>query len=123
MARRTVQSSLRRARYGCGPRCVEVSDERQPQMRADAQRNRDKILEATADLVVTRGKAVTVAEIVEAAGVGPPTLYRQFGSKDGLLQVVYERHAGVVATWFKRARAEPTGRAGLRLAIDLLLRE
>jgi AcrR family transcriptional regulator len=54
--------------------------------RADAARNRRSILEATRRLVARDGaRALTVARIAQAAGVGPATVLRRFGSKAGLL--------------------------------------
>lgn len=48
-----------------------------------------KILQATANLLRTGGvEAVSTRAVAAAAGVQPPTLYRQFGDKDGLLDAV-----------------------------------
>lgn len=53
--------------------------------RADAARNRLKILSAAEDLFTERGVAtVTMDDIVAAAGVGKGTLYRRFGDKGEL---------------------------------------
>ena len=54
--------------------------------RADAARNRVRLLEAAARLVAERGaEHVTMHEVAEAAGVGKGTLFRRFGDRDGLL--------------------------------------
>ncbi|MBK6012294.1 TetR/AcrR family transcriptional regulator [Streptomyces sp. MBT53] len=54
--------------------------------RADAARNRARLLEAAARLVAERGaEHVTMHEVAEAAGVGKGTLFRRFGDRDGLL--------------------------------------
>ncbi|WP_406331601.1 helix-turn-helix domain-containing protein [Streptomyces sp. NBC_00203] len=54
--------------------------------RADAARNRARLLEAAARLVAERGaEHVTMQEVAEAAGVGKGTLFRRFGDRDGLL--------------------------------------
>jgi AcrR family transcriptional regulator len=53
--------------------------------RADAARNRRKVLAAAEELFGTRGlAAVTMDDIAAAAGVGKGTLYRRFGDKSGL---------------------------------------
>lgn len=53
--------------------------------RADAARNRLKVLAAAADLFAARGvAAVSMDEVATAAGVGKGTLYRRFGDKSGL---------------------------------------
>ncbi len=53
--------------------------------RTDAARNRRKVLTAAEDLFAARGVgAVSMDEVVAAAGVGKGTLYRHFGDKAGL---------------------------------------
>jgi AcrR family transcriptional regulator len=50
--------------------------------RADAARNRKRILEATAALVADRGiEHVSMQDVAEAACVGTGTLYRRFGDR------------------------------------------
>jgi AcrR family transcriptional regulator len=57
--------------------------------RADAQRNRERILEV-AKLAFTRSGADTsLDDIASEAGVGPGTLYRHFPTREELLQAVY----------------------------------
>jgi AcrR family transcriptional regulator len=57
--------------------------------RADAQRNRDSVLEA-AKLAFTRwGADASLDDIAKQAGVGAGTLYRHFPSRDELLEAVY----------------------------------
>jgi AcrR family transcriptional regulator len=54
--------------------------------RADAARNRARLLEAAAWLVAERGaEHVTMHEVAQVAGVGKGTLFRRFGDRDGLL--------------------------------------
>lgn len=56
-----------------------------PALRADAARNRQRVLEAAAALFAERGvAAVSMDDVVAAAGVGKGTLYRSFGDKSGL---------------------------------------
>jgi AcrR family transcriptional regulator len=52
--------------------------------RADAQRNRARLLEVAGELFAVRGAGLTVAEVARAAGVGAGTVYRHFRSKDDL---------------------------------------
>lgn len=56
-----------------------------PRERADAARNRTRILAAAEALFAERGlEAVSMDDIAAAAGVGKGTLYRRFGDKSGL---------------------------------------
>lgn len=53
---------------------------------------RDRIVDAAADLLADVGPAgVTTRAVAAAAGVQAPTIYRQFGDKDGLLEAVADR--------------------------------
>jgi len=53
--------------------------------RADAARNRRKVLAAAEELFAARGvAAVSMDDVAAAAGVGKGTLYRRFGDKSGL---------------------------------------
>ena len=53
--------------------------------RADALRNREAILTAARDLVITRGPNVGMDDIAAAAGVAVGTLYRHFPTKQDLV--------------------------------------
>jgi AcrR family transcriptional regulator len=57
--------------------------------RADAQRNRERILEVAKQVFTRRGAAASMDEIVQRAKIGPGTLYRHFPSRDDLLAAVY----------------------------------
>jgi AcrR family transcriptional regulator len=59
--------------------------------RADAARNRRRILAAAADLIAARGVgALSMDEVARAAGVGVGTVYRRFGDRAGLLYAVLD---------------------------------
>jgi AcrR family transcriptional regulator len=57
--------------------------------RADAERNREKLLEATSALVKEGQSELSLAAVAERAGVGIGTLYRHFHSRDALLAALY----------------------------------
>lgn len=74
------------------------------QLRADAQRNRDKVLRAARDAFAVSGFRVPVDEIAARAGVGPGTVYRHFPTKDALFEaVVTARLADLLADARSRA--------------------
>jgi AcrR family transcriptional regulator len=54
-------------------------------LRADARRNRERILEAGRDAFIDRGQDVQMDEIAQRAGVGVGTLYRHFPTKEALV--------------------------------------
>lgn len=54
-------------------------------MRADAQRNRDRLLEVAVELVLETGGEPTRDAIAQRAGVGIGTLYRHFPDQQALL--------------------------------------
>src|SRR5271154_1025428 len=57
--------------------------------RADAQRNRERILEAAKHAFTQSGANASLDDIASEAGVGPGTLYRHFPTREELLQAVY----------------------------------
>ena len=61
--------------------------ERKP--RADAQRNRERILEVAKQAFTDSGATASLDDIAKEAGVGPGTLYRHFPTRDELLKAVY----------------------------------
>jgi AcrR family transcriptional regulator len=58
-------------------------------LRADAQRNYDKLLSAARDAFAEDGTAATLDDIAHRAGVGIATLYRHFPTRQHLLEAVY----------------------------------
>jgi AcrR family transcriptional regulator len=59
-------------------------------LRRDAERNRQRILAAAADVFSERGLDATLDEVARAAGVGVGTVYRRFPDKDSLLQELFK---------------------------------
>jgi AcrR family transcriptional regulator len=60
-----------------------------PARRADAERNRDKILAAARAAFADPGAQVSMAEVARRAGVGMATLYRNFPNREALLEALY----------------------------------
>jgi AcrR family transcriptional regulator len=81
-------------------------------LRADAERNRQKVLEVAQAVFATEGIAVPIDEIARRAGLGVGTLYRHFPTKEALFQaIVLERMEAVVADARARASAADPGEA------------
>jgi AcrR family transcriptional regulator len=57
-------------------------------MRADAARNRARVLEVAYDTFAAEGLAVPIDEIARRAGVGAGTVYRHFPTKEDLFRAV-----------------------------------
>jgi|SRR5215469_5423531 len=57
--------------------------------RADAQRNRERILEVAKEAFARSGADTSLDDIAKQAGVGPGTLYRHFPTREALLEAVY----------------------------------
>jgi AcrR family transcriptional regulator len=60
-----------------------------PSRRADAKRNRDKIIAAARTAFAASDAEVSMAEIARRAGVGMATLYRNFPGRRELLEALY----------------------------------
>ena len=59
-------------------------------LRADAQRNREKLLSAATQAFAAEGEEVALETIAARAGVGIGTLYRHFPSRDALVVAAYK---------------------------------
>ena len=57
--------------------------------RADAQRNRIRLLETAKAAFAEKGAGASLDEIARSAGVGAGTLYRHFPTRDSLIEAVY----------------------------------
>lgn len=67
-------------------------------LRADAERNRERILDAARAAFAEDGLDVGLHEIARRAGVGVGTVYRRFPDKDTLVEALFEDSiAGVIA--------------------------
>src|SRR6478752_2849002 len=81
-------------------------------LRADAARNREKVLQAARQAFAESGYGVPLDEIASRAGVGPGTVYRHFPSKEALFEaVVTARIADLVSDARARADAADPGEA------------
>jgi AcrR family transcriptional regulator len=94
--------------------------------RADAARNRARILDAARSLFAERGVGeVTLEEVARAAGVGKATLFRRFGDRGALFLALLDEHERELQDAVLRG-APPLGpgappRERLRAFLDALL--
>ncbi len=81
-------------------------------MRADAIRNRQKLLDAASELFATRGLDITLDDVAAHAGVGVGTVYRRFKDKRELIDGVFEQRFEDIYTTARKAIAAPDGWQG-----------
>lgn len=82
--------------------------------RADAERNRDRVLDAARTLFAASGYDVQMSEVARAAGVGVGTLYRKFPTREALIAAIAEQRAVEIAGTARHfVEADDSGRAGL----------
>src|SRR6201986_217232 len=62
--------------------------DRPPSRRADAARNRQRILDAARTAFAATGAETSMAEVARRSGVGPATLYRNFATRHELLEAL-----------------------------------
>lgn len=81
-----------------------------------------KLLDAADELLFTRGIAATpVDAVLELAGVSPATLYRAYGSKEGLVTAALDRrHDEWIACWDAAVDAAPDDHGRLLAVLDAL---
>lgn len=103
-------------------------------MRADAQRNRERLVAVAADVIGEYGADASLEEIARRAGVGSATLHRHFGGRIALLEAVFRSSIDTVCTqaaellddpdslqaltsWLHTMVAHATGSRGLATAL------
>jgi AcrR family transcriptional regulator len=86
---------------------VKASERETRSLRADAERNRLKIIEAAQSLFAERGIDVTMDEIARAAGVGVATLYRRYPTRSELVGHAFENKMWQFATGVRKALEDP----------------
>jgi AcrR family transcriptional regulator len=95
---------------------TEAKNERP--LRADAERNRLRILDAAADLFAERGLQVSLDEVAERAGVGVGTVYRRFADREALVDAVLESRIEEFVGIAEAAAANPDPWQGLQELIE-----
>jgi AcrR family transcriptional regulator len=75
-------------------------------LRADARRNRDKLLAAAGEVFAEAGADASLEAVARRAEVGVGTLYRHFPSRDALVEAVYRHEVDQLAASAEELLAE-----------------
>ena len=107
-------------------------------LRADACRNRDRLIEVAATTFAERGVNASLEEVAKRAGVGIGTLYRHFPTRDALIESVYRLEVEhlcdssiellqtrppdeALAEWMQRFVAYVATKRGLAMALKSMI--
>ena len=82
-------------------------------LRRDAERNRQRILDAAQELFTERGLGVTLNDIAHHAEVGVGTVYRRFPDKQQLIDALFDERIGEIVTLAEEGLADPDPWQGL----------
>jgi len=94
--------------------------ERSRPLRADAERNRERIVTAAARLFAEQGLSVPLEDVARSAGVGVATLYRRFPTRTDLAIAAFERNMTSYIDAVEKAFSNPRPWDGFReLVFDL----
>ena len=74
--------------------------------RADARRNRERVIRAAAAVFADKGMEAGIPEIAERAGVGKATVYRSFPSKEHLVAAVATERLDWITTLATQALSD-----------------
>ncbi|RDD84166.1 TetR/AcrR family transcriptional regulator [Streptomyces parvulus] len=89
-------------------------------VRADARRNRERVLVAARAVFAERGIDAPMATVARRAGVGVATLYRHFPTRDVLVRGAYEQQMQNCAQALTRALAAPDPWQGFQQLVEEL---
>src|SRR5690606_31991910 len=81
--------------------------------RADARRNRDRLISAASAVIADAGTAASLEEIARRAGVGSATLHRHFPSRADLLEAVLRDRVASLCARAQELSSAPTAGAAL----------
>ena len=73
--------------------------------RADAKRNRERLLEVAKEVFTRDGAAASLDDIARRSGIGNATLYRHFPTRDDLIEAVYRSEVEKLAAAERRFAA------------------
>jgi AcrR family transcriptional regulator len=92
-------------------------------LRADARRNRDRVLEAARAAFAAEGSDASLDEIARGAGVGAGTVYRHFATKEALFEAVVFDRMGELVEGARTLLGDPDPDRAFFSFVELLARE
>ncbi len=90
-------------------------------LRRDAERNRQRILQAARDVFAERGLTASLDDIARHAEVGVGTVYRRFPEKQLLIDALFEDRVAEVVAAFERGLANPDPWEGFASSLETIL--
>jgi AcrR family transcriptional regulator len=99
---------------------MTLTDSDKP-LRRDAERNRQRILDAARELFAEQGLGVTLNDIAHHAGVGVGTVYRRFPDKAQLIEELFEQRLEDIVGLASRALDDPDPWQGLKTFLRRML--
>jgi len=97
-----------------------ITDDAKP-LRVDAERNRQRILDAARELFAQRGLGVTLNDIAHHAGVCVGTVYRRFPDKKQLIDSLFEQRIQDLVGFMEAAVADPDPWHGMTVFLERAL--
>ncbi len=85
---------------------IRQSDKTARKPRADAARNRERVLEAAKVVFSAGGPEASLEAVARTAGVGIGTLYRHFPTREALFEAVYRREVQQLADLAEKLKQE-----------------
>ena len=89
--------------------------------RADAARNRERLLEVAKELFTRDGANASLDDIARRSGIGNATLYRHFPTRDALIEAVYRSEVEKLAAAGPRFAATLSPLEALRAWMNLFI--
>ncbi|MGH3353905.1 MAG: TetR/AcrR family transcriptional regulator [Nocardioides sp.] len=89
-------------------------------VRADARRNRERVLVAARTVFAERGIDAPMATVARRAGVGVATLYRHFPTRDALVQGAFEKQMETCGQALTNALAAPDPWQGFQQLVETI---
>lgn len=95
--------------------------EKSRKLRADAIRNRERVLAAAKAVFSTGGADASLEAVARRAGVGIGTLYRHFPTREALYEAVYQHEVQQLWELAERLKDEPSPLEALRRGMRALV--